>query len=267
MGYSRRIGAPADQTSKDQDPGGALASQTELLWTGGLALLLLVFFLGLFVARGFRFPVGPDGPVYLWWTRLAQVEGLSAVERPGVPAVVLALSGTLHLPIAAVAAALQCGLGVTLGLSAAMLLRARDANDRATWLLGGTLAGLFAVHLVSGYLANLALAATFLAAAVVLALGTRRGALAAGALLAAGGFAHPQFFLVALAILGLAAAFAARGPRARSSEAARTGEDSEAAHGGISREAVRTGQALLAAVGVAGAGFLALRLRGPGVLY
>ncbi len=217
----------------------------ELAGNAGLALVLLVFFLGLFVVRGFRFPVGPDGPVYLWWTRLAAVDGLAAVERPGVPGVTLALAGTLHLPVVAIVAALQCGLGVSVGLSAATLLREMASRDRATSLLGGALTGLFAVHLVSGYLANLALAATFLAGACALALGTRRGAVAASILIGAGGLSHPQFFLVAIAILALTAGLA----RLRNQPEARS-------------EARRVVGASLGAAALAGVGFLVL-LVGP----
>ncbi|MFM8945008.1 MAG: TldD/PmbA family protein, partial [Actinomycetota bacterium] len=42
--------------------------------------------------HGWHTPVGPDAPVYLWWARIAGVEGLSAVgERVGEPALALAL--------------------------------------------------------------------------------------------------------------------------------------------------------------------------------
>ncbi len=44
---------------------------------------------------------------------------------------------------------------------------------RAAWVLAGLLAGLFTVHLAAGYLANLAFAAPFIAAAVCLAPGAR----------------------------------------------------------------------------------------------
>jgi hypothetical protein len=221
---------------------------SEAAWLAGLAAVLLSFFLGLFVVRGFRFPVGPDGPVYLWWTRLAGAEGLSTVERPGVPALTLALAGTLHLPIVAVAAGLQCALGVAVGLAGAVLLRAWRPKDIAVWVLGGALTGLFAAHLVSGYLANLALAAAFLAAAAALPLATSRGAIAAALLLAAGGFAHPQFFVVGASIFALTAAF---GWRQRSE--------------GRRSEPVRIAGSIVGAVAIVGAGFLALR-SGPPVL-
>ncbi|HEY2802796.1 MAG TPA: hypothetical protein VGJ67_02615, partial [Actinomycetota bacterium] len=49
----------------------------------GITLGLLLFYL----VRGFRFPLGADAPVYLWWARLASVDRLSSVgTRPGVPA-------------------------------------------------------------------------------------------------------------------------------------------------------------------------------------
>jgi hypothetical protein len=205
--------------------------------------------MGLFVVRGFRFPVGPDGPVYLWWTRLAGAEGLSTMERPGVPAVTLALGGALHLPIVAVAAGLQCALGVAVGLAGAVLLRTSRPRELAVWILGGALTGLFAVHLVSGYLANLALAAAFLAAASALASAPgRRGVIAAAALLAAGGFAHPQFFLVGIAVLGLTAGLAWR-----------SRDD------GQSSEPGRIAAAILGSAAIVGTGFLAL-LAGPPVL-
>jgi hypothetical protein len=239
-----------DQTPRTDAPkGGPARPPSDLAWLAGLGALLLSFFLGLFIVRGFRFPVGPDGPVYLWWTRLAGAEGLSTLERPGVPAVTLALAGTLHLPIVAVAAGLQCALGLAVGLAGAALLRAWRSEDRTVWILGGALTGLFAVHLVSGYLANLALAATFLAAASALASAAgHRGVIAAAALLGAGGFAHPQFFLVAIVILGLTAGFSWR--------------DHE---GGWRSEPGRAAAAILGAGAVVGAGFLAL-LAGPAVL-
>jgi hypothetical protein len=71
-------------------------------------------------------------------------------------------------------------------------------------LLGGALAGVFAVHLAAGYLANLLFATTFLAAIAALATRTRRGVVAAVLLLAGGGLAHPLFFLLGIAILAAA---------------------------------------------------------------
>jgi len=218
----------------------------------------MAWFLGLFVVRGFDFPVGPDIPVYLWWTRLAAHDGLSAVTRPGVPAAALVLAGTLHLPLTAVLAGLECALGTSVGLAAAALVKARrveradaeileDENDRmhrATWVLAGILAGTFAVHLATGYLASLAFAALFVAAAVALAAATRRATAAAAVLLGAAGLAHPLFLPLGLLILAIAAALAWRTDRA---------------------EARRVGAAAAGGGALAGVGILAL-LAGPGPL-
>lgn len=208
--------------------------------------------------RGLDYPVGPDAPVYLWWTRLAAHDGLSVVARPGVPGAALVLAGTLHVPLTAVLAGLECVLGTGVGLAAAALVRARrveraepetlgDENGwihRATWLVAGTLAGTFAVHLATGYLASLAFAALFVAAAVALAIATRRATAAATLLLAAAGLAHPLFLPLGLLILGITAALAWRTDRA---------------------EAVRVGAAAAGGGALAGAGILAL-LAGPGPL-
>ncbi|MGZ8612691.1 MAG: hypothetical protein ACXWX0_10550, partial [Actinomycetota bacterium] len=206
-----------------------------------LAAGLLAWFLLPYALSGFVFPLGPDAPVYLWWIRLAGVDGLSAVgHRPGVPALALAVRGSLGLSEVQAVAALEGALGVATGLASAALVRA-GGGRRAAWVLGGVLAGTFAVHLAAGYLANLAFATAFLAAAAMLAGGTRRGAVGAAVVLGAGGLAHPPFFLVGGAVLLLSATFAWRGDRA---------------------EAIRVGGAALGAGALVGVGLLAL-LPGP----
>ena len=203
-------------------------TRTDLVALGAVAGGLLAWYVALFVVRGFAYPVGPDGPVYLWWTRLAGHDGLSAVSRPGVPAIALVLQGTLHLSLTAVLSALECVLGAAVGLGAAALVHQRpvvpsegtaridvdDREHRAAWVLAGALAGTFAVHLAAGYLANLAFAALFLAAATALAMATTRGTVAAGLLLASAGSAHPLFLLLGVPILVVAAAQAWRTDRA-----------------------------------------------------
>ncbi len=206
----------------------AREGRREALALGGLALGLLAWFLFPVALRGAAFPLGPDAPVYLWWIRLAGLEGLSAVgNRPGVPALALALRGALGLSEVQVVAALEGALGVGTGLAAAALVRlARSPSTRgrtAAWWLAGLLAGTFAVHLAAGYLANLAFAAAFLAAGALLASGGRRSAAGAAALLGAGGLAHPLFLLVGVAILGLTAALVWREDRAGAARAALAG--------------------------------------------
>ena len=172
--------------------------------------MLLIVLLWPYVVDGFRFGVGPDVPVYLWWTRVGASEGLSMVgSRPGAPALAAALAGTLSLSAAAVTAGLASALGVAIGAAAAALVRAAGGRASKAWLLAGLLAGVFSVHLVAGYLGNLALAATFVAAAACLA-GDRRSWWAAALLLAGGGLAHPPFLVHAIVVLLGAAALAWR---------------------------------------------------------
>ena len=182
----------------------------DLAWLGGLSLLLLVVFLWPYLVDGDRFGVGPDVPVYLWWTRVGASEGLSAIgSRPGAPALAAALAGTLQLNAAAVTAGLASALGVAVGAAAAALVRAAGGRGGGAWILAGLLAGVFSVHLVAGYLANLILAVCFLAAAAALA-GERRTWWAAALLLAGGGLAHPPFLVHAIVVLLIAAVFAWR---------------------------------------------------------
>ena len=156
--------------------------------------------------------MGPDAPVYLWWSRLAGVEGLSAIAyRPGAPALSLALEGTLGLSVVQATAALEVALGVAVGLASAALVR-RRTNAYGSALVG-LLSGTFAVHLAAGYVANLITAAAFLAAAAILDGRTRRAVVLAAVVLAGGGLAHPQFLLVCVAILFVAAATALPGDR------------------------------------------------------
>jgi hypothetical protein len=191
----------------------------DLAWLGGLTAALLTVFVWPYLIDGHPFGVGPDVPVYLWWTRVGASEGMSMVgSRPGAPALVAALAGTLQLNVTAVTAGLASALGVATGAASAALVRtaSRAGSSRvsrggteAAWLLAGALAGVFAVHLVAGYLANLLLAVTFLAAAACLA-GSRRTWWAAALLLAGGGLAHPPFLIHAAVVLGVTAALAWR---------------------------------------------------------
>jgi hypothetical protein len=187
-----------------------MEGRRDLAWLGGLGAVLLILMLWPYVVDGFRFAVGPDVPVYLWWTRVGASEGLSMVgSRPGAPALAAALAGTLSLSAAAVTAGLASTLGVAVGAAAGALVRAAGGRHASGWLVAGLLAGVFSVHLVAGYLANLVLAATFLAAAASLA-GARRSWWAAALLLAGGGLAHPPFLVHAIVVLVGAATLAWR---------------------------------------------------------
>jgi hypothetical protein len=183
--------------------------------------------------------VGPDAPVYLWWSRLAGADGLSAIaHRPGAPALSLILEGTLSLSVVQATAALEVVLGVAVGLASAALVRRRAGAVGSA--LAGLLAGTFAVHLAAGYVANLITAAAFLAAGALLDDPRRRAAVLAAVVLAGGGLAHPQFFLVCVAILLVAATAASRSDRPEAFRIAGTAVGGAAALG-IGLLAVRPG--------------------------
>ena len=200
---------------------------------------MLGWFLWPFVVRGAAFPVGPDAPVYLWWSRLAGADGLSAIaHRPGAPALSLILEGTLALSVVHATAAVEVVLGVAVGLASAALVRRRAGAVGSA--LAGLLAGTFAVHLVAGYVANLITAAAFLAAGALLDDPRRRAAVLAAVVLAGGGLAHPQFLLVCVAILLVAATAALRSDRREAFRIAGTAVAGAAALG-IGLLAVRPG--------------------------
>ena len=152
------------------------------------------------------FGVGPDEPVYYWWARVGGARGISTVgERPGVPALLLTVAGTLHLPLVAAVAGMQYALTAMVAVVATAILHGRARGGRWSWLLAGLLTGLFAVHLGGGFVANLAFTLPFFAAGAALALRSRRGTEAAALLLGGGGLLHPQFFVVgAVILLGVA---------------------------------------------------------------
>ena len=156
-------------------------------------------------------------PVYIWWARVGAANGLSVVgERPGAPALIATLAGTLHLSVTAVIAALECALGAGVGLGIAALLRGRavaanrPGSVRAAALIAGLLSGLFAVHLAAGYISNLEMAVPFLGAAFLLAHSERRHTVGAAVLLAGSALAHPLFGATGAVILAGAAAWAWR---------------------------------------------------------
>jgi hypothetical protein len=183
--------------------------------------------------------VGPDAPVYLWWSRLAGADGLSAIaHRPGAPALSLILEGTLALSVVQATAAVEVVLGVAVGLASAALVRRRAGTVGSA--LAGLLAGTFAVHLAAGYVANLITAAAFIAAGALLDDPRRRAAVLAAVVLAGGGLAHPQFLLVCVAILLVAAAAALRSDRREAFRIAGTAVGGAAALG-IGLLAVRPG--------------------------
>ncbi len=168
---------------------------------------MVAFPCSLLFADGDRFPFGLDAAVYLWWMRLGGEQGMSVVgERAGSVAGLTAIGSTLHLSAVNAVGGTSIALGASIALAAAALLRS-GRSPRAAWMLAGVLAGAFAIHIVAGYVATVSAVVPFLAAATLIAVGTRRAVIAAALLLGAAGLAHPVFFLVDLAILAAAAAW------------------------------------------------------------
>jgi hypothetical protein len=175
-----------------------------------LATVLLRVFVWPTLRHEYPFPVGPDVPVYLWWTRVAEWGGPALVsERPGAPALVGTVAGVLDRGLVAGLAGLQYALGPAIGLAAAALARGRGRTlPRGGWLAAGVLCGAWATFLAGGYVSNLAFVAAFLAAAAALARRTRRGTIAAAVVLGGGAITHPGFFGLGAVVLAGAAAWA-----------------------------------------------------------
>ena len=174
-----------------------------LTWCGAAALVLLGVFLAHPLLEGYRLPLGPDGPVYVWWSRFVDVEGLEAVRRPGTPALILPLTTLLFAEPLHVVAALEPVLAMTVGLAGGALVESALGPDRVRFATTSLLTGAFAGLLAAGWLANLILAALFLAALAAFALAERswRAVAFAAGCLAAAGIAHSLFLAVALAIV------------------------------------------------------------------
>lgn len=170
--------------------------------TGLLALYLLHPALS-----GYRFPIGPDGPVYTWLARLAADTGFTDAPGggPGVPAVTLTLGSVLGTEPVETVMLLGPVLAASCGLAAGALLEATLGENRMRTVSGAALTGAFTAYLAGGWLANVAMVAVFLAALAALAVASRRSVLAGAALLAAAGLAHRIFVLIGAAILLVAA--------------------------------------------------------------
>jgi hypothetical protein len=177
--------------------------------------LLFLWPVSIAVARHDGAPVGADTPVYVWWARLVGAAGSSSVAmRPGVPSATATVSASVGVSEAAAVAGLGCALVVMVGLSGGALLRAGGERSR-TALVGLILTGLFAGYLASGHLSNAASAALFVLALAFVLDARPRSVACAALLLAAAGFAHPDFLWVAMSIMLGAAALAIVGRERR----------------------------------------------------
>ena len=209
-----------------------------------IVVVMIGVCLGTYFLHGYRFPIGPDAPAYIWWARLAGHDGLSSAGgRAGAPALVMILSGALRQGPAVIVTALEIVLASAAGLAAAAFVAGLRGppGGRGAQSLAGLLTGMFALHLAAGYVANLSLATMFLAALVLLGHAGRPRTIAAALLVGAGGLALPTALPFALAVLGLTGglAFLARrhdpsvAPNARRFSDTEYGRIAGAAGGGI----------------------------------
>ncbi|MGH2740006.1 MAG: hypothetical protein ACRDH6_05950 [Actinomycetota bacterium] len=169
-----------------------------------LAGAILALFVAYPILEGFRFPIGPDGPVYTWWARSAEVAGLGVLPgRPGVPAATLVLGGFLRTEPIQTVALLGPLLAAAAGLAAGALLEMSLGSFPLRSGAAAILTGGFAAGLAPGWLGNLGQVVLFLAALAVFARADRswRPVWLGGGLVTAGAFAHPAFQILAGVIL------------------------------------------------------------------
>src|ERR687891_545372 len=155
---------------------------------------------------GYRFPIGPDGPVYSWLARWMGEVGLrdGPGAGPGVPALTLTLSGALRTGAVGAVTILGPVLAAVCGLAAGALVSTTEASGRFGIVAAVLLTGSFTAYLAGGWLANVTMVALFLSALAALAVVERswRAVLSAAALLAAAGLAHRVFLAIGLVIVG-----------------------------------------------------------------
>jgi hypothetical protein len=166
--------------------------------------VILVLYLVHPILGGHGLPIGPDGPVYVWWTRYVDAEGLGVLPgRFGVPSVTLIVGSMFRTEPLQTVALLGPVLAAATGLAAAatvdMLLGPNLIRSGAAAVLTAGWAG----HLAAGYLGTLAVAALFLCAIGAFGLAERSWrAVALGAgLVAAAALSHRPLLVLPVAIL------------------------------------------------------------------
>ncbi|MGH2657547.1 MAG: hypothetical protein ACRDIZ_12790, partial [Actinomycetota bacterium] len=172
---------------------------------GGAAAIVLALYLAHPLISGYRFPVGPDGPVYTWLARWAGEVGLrdGPGGGPGVLALTLTLCRLLGTGTATAVTLLGPVLAAICGLASGAVIAATSGPHRLSVAGAVLLTGAFTAYLAGGWLANVTMVALFLAALAALAVVERswRAVVGAGALMAAAGLAHGVFLLIGLAIV------------------------------------------------------------------
>lgn len=190
---------------KGRRSGSAALWAASVAVVAGAAAAILALYLAHPLLQGYRLPVGPDGPVYTWWTRFAGSFGLEGVApgRPGVPAAALVVGAILGTEPVETIAVLGPVLAVACGLAGAALVATTVSPRPLPVAAAAILTGAFAAYLAGGWLANLAQAALLVGALAALSVAqdSWRPVWAGAALLAAAGLAHGLFLAVGLAIL------------------------------------------------------------------
>lgn len=206
--HPARPAATVPSVSDPSDPGIGAARRRHLGAVGLAAALgsgILVLYLVHPALSGYRFAIGPDGPVYTWLARLAGEAGFGDAPGagPGVPAVTLVLGSLLGKQPIDTVMLLGPLLAAVAGLAAGALLEATLGEDRLRTASAVILTGAFTAYLAGGWLANVVMAAVFLVALGALAAvaSSRRAAWSGAALLAAAGLSHRIFIVIGAAIL------------------------------------------------------------------
>jgi hypothetical protein len=182
-------------------------------WVGALvfgaaiiAALLTAFLIHVLVSD-YRFPIGPDGPVYAWRASYASDVGVAEVPggRPGILAILLALGGAFSLQPVEAVTLLGPVAAVAVALAGTALLEASLGPNLLRATAGAALIGAFAAYLAGGWLSNIVLTAAFLGALATLAVAERswRSVVGGAALLATGTLTHPLFATVTYSILAV----------------------------------------------------------------
>lgn len=189
----------------------AVATRAPPSWSSAVWFVLaagaaiLAAYLAHPVIEGHRLPVGPDGPVYTWWTAQGAVDGLQAIPtRPGVPAASIVLGTILATEPLETVSLLGPVLAAICGLAAAGLLESALGPIITRAWAAAVLTGAFSAYLATGWLANLAQVTLLLAAIAALGVAGRswRPVVLGASLLTGGAIAHLPFHLVGMAILG-----------------------------------------------------------------
>src|SRR2546425_260941 len=99
-------------------------ARRDVLIPAAVGIAVVVAFVLIYPARGYRIPLGSDTPVYVWWARLAGTVGLGSFQtgtRPGIVGLLATLAHLTGRPVASAAEALTPALAAALALAAAVV--------------------------------------------------------------------------------------------------------------------------------------------------